>query len=61
MQRYENQRIEGYLILLFVHPAQFPVKKCTKKGTTLVEMLEPVELREEIKRRICLIYKKYDV
>ena len=26
-----------------------------------VEVLEPVELREEIKRRICLIYKKYDV
>ena len=26
-----------------------------------VEVLEPVELREEIKRRICLIYKKYNV
>ena len=26
-----------------------------------VEVLEPVELREEIKRRICLIYKKYVV
>ena len=26
-----------------------------------VEVLEPVELREEIRRRICLIYKKYDV
>jgi hypothetical protein len=26
-----------------------------------VEVLEPVELRDEIKRRICLIYKKYDV
>ena len=26
-----------------------------------VEVLEPVELREETKRRICLIYKKYNV
>ena len=26
-----------------------------------VEVLEPMELREEIKRRICLIYKKYYV
>ncbi|MBE6293786.1 MAG: WYL domain-containing protein [Bacteroidales bacterium] len=26
-----------------------------------VEVLEPVELKEEIKRRICLIYKKYNV
>ena len=26
-----------------------------------VEVLEPIELRDEIKRRICLIYKKYNV
>lgn len=26
-----------------------------------VEVLEPIELREEIKRRICLIYNKYNV
>lgn len=26
-----------------------------------IEVLEPMELREEIKRRICLIYKKYNV
>lgn len=26
-----------------------------------VEVLEPIELRDEIKRRICLIYKKYNI
>jgi hypothetical protein len=66
VQRYENQIIEGYLILLFVHPAYFIDYAANHPEVTLdeyekiQEVIEDYDDIKELKRRVSQVSTGHD-